>query len=147
MSTIRWTNGRSVLFFQDIVTLGNYWPLGLTEQSVSFDPWPIKVIWSHQRSQTFFVNNFWLGWDRDVGEVSLRSSRQDAPTDMHHDPFDPTRVTTWPWPQVKFLIDLSRSSCICFNESWRENHDGKLIPLAFVIYQNLKISIYPSIFS
>ena len=78
-----------------------------------------------------------------MGEVSLRSSRQDASIDMHHDPFDPTRVTTWPWPPgIFFLIDISRSSCICFNASWREKHDdGKLIPLPLLrkkLFWNVK---------
>ena len=52
------------------------------------------------------------------------SCRQCASNDMQHDPLRAPWVTTWPWPEVKFQVDLSRSTSTSFDASRREKHDG-----------------------
>ena len=52
--------------------------------------------------RTFFANNFWYKWARDVGFVSQRSSRQGASPDMQYDLLRSHCDLHLAWPEVKF---------------------------------------------
>ena len=81
------------------------------------------IIRGHQQ---VFANN--SRWKRatDMEVISLCSSCQHASPDMQHDLLGPTCDLTWPWPEVKFWPDCSRSPSTCFDVSWEE-HDGAWI--------------------
>ena len=58
-------------------------------------------------------------------------SRRDASIDMQHD-----LIGSWPDLDLRsnFDLDLSRSSGICFESSWREKHDGvKIISVSLLV--------------
>ena len=57
-----------------------------------------EITRGHQLS---FANNFWSKRVRDVGLVSVRSSRPDESTDLRYDPFRSPRDLDLTWPEVK----------------------------------------------
>ena len=59
-----------------------------------------EVTRGHQPS---FANNFWSKRGRDVGLVSVRSSRSGESTDMQYDPCRSSRDLGLTWPEVKLL--------------------------------------------
>ena len=63
------------------------------------------------------------------------SSRQCASNDMRHDPLHDPWVTTWPWPEVKFQVGLSRSKRTSFDAAWREKHDGATLMSVSLLYE------------
>ena len=53
---------------------------------------------------------------------------------MQHELIGSTFDLRWPWPEVKYWPDLSKSPCIWFDVPWREEHAGTRIkPLAFLV--------------
>ena len=76
--------------------------------------WSFEVTRGHQPS---FANNFWLKGGRDMGLVSVRSSRPGESTDMQYDPFRSSRdlgltwpkVKLWPWPFKVMLYMVRRA--------------------------------------
>ena len=63
--------------------------------------------------------------------VSLCLSCQDASTDMQHDLSGSSRDLDL---RSKFEIDLTRSTCTCFDASRREKHDGiKTIAVSLLV--------------
>ena len=73
-----------------------------------------EVTRGHQPS---FANNFWSNRDRDVGLVSVRSSRPGESTDMQYGPFPSScdlgltwpEVKLWPWPFKAILYMVRRA--------------------------------------
>ena len=65
-----------------------------------------KVIWGHIMTssgrRTFFANNFWYKWARDVGLMPQCFSRQGASTDMQHDLLRSHCDLDLAWPEIKF---------------------------------------------
>ena len=57
-----------------------------------------EVTRGHQPS---FANNFWSNRGKDMGFVSVRSSRPGESTDMQYDPFRSSRDLVLTWPEVK----------------------------------------------
>ena len=87
-----------------------------------------EVIWGHKQ---FFANNTWQDRARDAEMVPNDLSRRDASVDMQHD-----LIGSWPDLDLRsnFDLDLSRSSGICFESSWREKHDGvKIISVSLLV--------------
>ena len=62
----------------------------------------LEVTRGHQPS---FANNFWSKRDRDVGLVSVRSSRLGKSTDRYA--IWPISVITWPWPDLTWCQTLT----------------------------------------
>ena len=104
----------------------------MTHIYVALTPWPLlRVIRGHMRSNAFFVYNIWWNRDRSVRLVPKVFSRRDALTDMQHDLSRSRRDLDL---RSNFDLDLSRSTCICFDASWQEEHDGvRIIPIAFLV--------------
>ena len=91
----------------------------------------MEVIWGHHY---VFADNSRLKRARDMDVVSLCLSCYDASNGMQHDLLGSIFDLTWPWPEVKYWHDLSRSPCICLGAFWREEHDGaRSMTLAFVV--------------
>ena len=81
--------------------------------------------------QQVFVNSSRLRRSTDMGVVSLCLSRQDASTDMQHDLL---RSACDLALRSNMDPDLLRSSCICIDAPFREEHDvARIMPLAFLV--------------
>ena len=90
---------------------------------------PPKVIWGHLSSPTVFLQITFDSEEIEMWEwnhcVSLIKALRFI-CNM------PTWVTTWPWLESNFDLDLSRSYYTCFDVSWRGKHDGvKIVTLSF----------------
>ena len=97
----------------------------LDHSYIGLTPWSLlRVIRGHMRSNTFFASNVWWSRDRAVGLVPMCFFRRDASTDMQHDLSGLPRDLTWPWHEVKFWYYFFRSTCIYFDASRRDEHDG-----------------------
>ena len=76
-------------------------------------------------STNFMLTNVVFAWI---------SNRHDASIDTQHHLHGSTYDLMWPWPEVKYWPNHSRSSCIGFNAPWREKHDGaQIMPLALLL--------------
>ena len=73
-----------------------------------------------------------------MGLVSTCFSRRDASTDMQHDLSSSRHDLDL---KSNFDLDLSRSTCICFDAPWQEEHDSvRIIPLAFLVQKLFAIN-------
>ena len=87
-----------------------------------------EVTRGHQLS---FANNFWSKRDRDVGLVSVRSSRAGESTDMQYDPFRSSRDLGLTWPEVKLWPWPFNVILYMVRRVLRNKHDGiKIIALS-----------------
>ena len=107
----------------------------------------IKVIWFRMTSSEV-TNRFLLtihDWkELDVGVVSLWSSCHDTSPDMEHDLLGSKCDPTWPWPEVRFWPDLSRSPGTCFDAPWRkEYHGARIKQLASLVRMLFAKTILP----
>ena len=92
------------------------------------------VIRGHQRGLSLIIH--------ELKELQTRewcSPCQDASPHMQHDLLGSTITCnlTWPWPEVKFWHDLSRSPGTCFDAAWREEHDVAWIRTLACLVQKL----------
>ena len=81
-----------------------------------------------------FVNKFWLNRDTYMGMAPKCLSRQGASVGCNMTYLNHHVTLTWDDLRSNFEIDLSRSSCICFEPARRENHiDVKIIALSLLL--------------
>ena len=94
---------------------------------------PAKVSEVIRGHQQFFADNLTLRRARDMKVVSMCLSRQYALTHMQlgsHRDFD---------LRSNFDLDLSRLTGICFDASWREEHDAVRILSLSCLVQKLSV--------